>query len=163
MDSGSAIIAALLLGICIMPFVVMRINRFKREKRMLAALTTSAKERHCQITQFETCGDFIIGVDNAKGVVLFYKKLKDGEVQQVIDLTEIQRCEVINSTRSVADNNGYLQVVDKLNLSFIPTETTGSPVMLSFFDAAHDMQLGDELRAAEKWARRINDRLEKSQ
>jgi hypothetical protein len=160
MDSGSIIIAAILLAICIMPFVMMSINRQKREKQMLTAIMKIAGQHNCKVAQHECCGNFIIGIDETKNVVFFYQPLKDSLIEKVVNLGEIQECEVINSSRSFGDGNGYYQVIDKLNLSFTPIARNGSPIVLNFYDAEQNVQLSGELQSIEKWGKRINQRLQ---
>ncbi|HET6245272.1 MAG: hypothetical protein H0V01_02025 [Bacteroidetes bacterium] len=135
MDLGSAIIGAILIAICIVPFILMSRGRKKREKQILQSLTDIAVQHNCQISQHEFCGDFVIGIDEAKNFVFFHKQRKDRVIEQFIDLAKIQNCKVINSNQTITNKDGNYKVIDKLELSFIPIAKEKTEITLEFFNS----------------------------
>lgn len=159
MDLGSTIVGAIIIIICIVPFILMSQSIKKRKRQMLQSLTKIATQHYCQITQYEFCGDFIIGIDKIKNFVFFYKKLKDKEVEQFIDLDNIQNCKVINLNRTITNKDGNHKVIDKLALDFIPISKDKTEITLEFFNSDVSIQFSGELQSIEKWSKLINDQL----
>lgn len=159
MDLNSAIAGAIMIAICILPFISMSRSRKKRDKQMLQSLTEIAKQHYCQISQHEFCGNFVIGIDEIKNSIFFHKHLKNNIIEQFIDLTNIKNCKVINLGRSIKTEEGIQKVIDKLELAFIPTSKDKSEITLEFFNSDVTTQLYGELPTIEKWSKLINDRL----
>jgi len=159
MDLGSAIIGAVAIIICALPFVMMSRSRKKREKAFLQSLSKIATQNNCQINQHEIFGNFAIGIDETKNFVFFFRQVKDNEIEQLVDLSEIQSCKVINTSRNFKNKDGNQKVIDKLELSFTPTAKNKPEIKMEFFNADVNIQLYGELQSIEKWSKLINDRL----
>ena len=159
MDLGSAIIGAIVIIICALPFVMMSRNSKKREKKNLQSLSEIATQNNCQIDQHEIFGSSAIGIDETKNFVFFYKLTKDKGIEQSVDLSEVQNCKVINTSRTLNNKGGNRKVIDKLELSFLPIVQNRSEIKLEFFNSDDNLQLLGELQSIEKWSKLINDRL----
>lgn len=159
MDLGSAIIGAVAIIICALPFVMMSRSKKKREKIFLQSLSEIATKNNCQITQHEIFGSFAIGLDESKSFVFFYKKMPGKEEEQSIDLGEIQNCKVINTSRTINNKEGNQKVIDKLELSFSPAAKNKPGIKLEFFRSDVSVHLDGELQSIEKWSKLINDLL----
>jgi hypothetical protein len=159
MNLESAMAGAIMIAICIVPFISMSRGRKKRDKQMLLSLTEIAKQHDCQISQHEFCGDFVIGIDEIKNFIFFHKHLKNRVIEQFIDLANIKNCKVINLSRSIKTEEGIQKVIDKLELAFIPTSKDKSEITLEFFNSDVTTQLYGEFPTIEKWSKHINDRL----
>ena len=155
MDVSSIIIGAIVVALCIVPFIVMSQNRKKRERKTIESLNSIAQRQNCSISKHEICGDFIIGIDEVNKYVFFLKKLNDKVVEQCVNLSEIRNCKLNNTARTVANQS----VIDKLELSFIPIDKNKKEIALEFFNTDINMQLGQELRSIEQWSNFINDYL----
>lgn len=159
MDLGSTIIGAIIIAICIVPFIIMSQNRKKRERKTLQLLINIANQQNCIISKHEICGDFIIGIDETKNFVFFFKQLKDKVVEQYINLAEIQSCKVKNTARTVIIKNYNHNVIDKLELNFIPFDKNKKETTLEFFNTENSLQIVGEFQSVEKWSKLINDSL----
>jgi len=162
MDLGSTIIGAILIAISIVPIILMGKNRKKREKKALQSLIKIANQQNCIISKHENCSDFVIGMDEIKNVVFFYKNINDKELEQVVDLNVIQNCKVINTSRTIKNKDGNQKVIDRLELSFIPTNKNEPGIKMEFFNSNISTQLDGELQSIEKWSKHINDRLKQN-
>ncbi len=89
MNLDNIIIAAIAITICVVPFILMDRSRKKKQKRTLQSLINLANQKNCNISKYEICGDFIIGIDEIERFVFFFKKLEDKVVEQFINLAEI--------------------------------------------------------------------------
>lgn len=159
MDLGSITIGAILLAICIVPFIIMSMGKSKREKQMLQSLKDKASKHNCQISQVEFCGDYVIGIDEVKNVVFFHKHSKDSVIEQFVDLANFRNCKIINLSRIVTNKEGNYKIIDKLKLSLMPILNNKPETILEFFNSDINAQLYDELQSIEKWSRLINERL----
>lgn len=159
MDLGSVIIGAIAIIICALPFAMMSIGRKKSEKIFLKSLSEMATRNNCRLSQHDLLGIFAIGIDETKGFVFFYRQTKDSEIEQIVDLSEIQSCKVINKSRSFKNKAGNQKVIERLELSFIPIVKTKPEIKMEFFNADVGVQLNGELQSIDKWSKLINDRL----
>lgn len=159
MEFGTAIIGAIFIAICIVPFIVMSLNRKKKENQILKSLTNLAKQHNCQITQHDICRDFIIGIDEQKNFAFFYKNMDDSVVEQFVDLAEIQSCKAVDKTRPVNSKAANDNVIENLELSFMPIDKTKKVMSFGFYDSEVYIQLNGELQLVEKWAQLINKQL----
>jgi ABC-type glycerol-3-phosphate transport system permease component len=157
MDWGTAIVGLISILICIVPFVIMYYKRIKKENKMLQSLNEIAQQHHCKINQHEFCGDFVLGIDENRKFVFFFKHKKEEEISQFVDLSEIQICQVVKIPRHANNNIGNLNFIERVELSFTPTNKNKKEARFELYDEDINMQLSGELQFVEKWAKQIND------
>lgn len=155
MDIGIIITGAILIAICILPFVLMERNSRKQEKLLFQSLSNIADKQNCKITVHECCEEYIIGLDEPKNFLFFFKRVKDKEISEQINLAEIQNCKIINTSRS----NGNEKVIDKLELSLISNTKKTPDILLELYNSDDRMQLGEDFLLIERWVKKINERL----
>lgn len=158
MDSGSIIIGAIFVALCIVPFILIQIGRNKRKNQKLKLLHNAAKEHNCVITQYEFEGDFLIGIDEINNYVFFSKYIEDTSETHYVDLATVQKCEVIYLHRTYTARDGEHQRIAKLELAFIPNPD-GKRVIFEFYNEETSMQIYGELQAIQKWSKLLNDRI----
>ncbi len=159
MELGSVLSGAFIMVVCALPFIMMSNNRKKKEKQLLQSLTDLAIQNNCRIDQHELLGNFVIGIDESKNFVFFYRQVKDKETTQAIDLDKIERCKVINTSRKVKHDGKSQEVLDKLELSFLPAAKDNPEIKLEFFNTDVNSQLYGELQSIERWSKFVNSRL----
>lgn len=152
MDWGTAIVGLIMLLICIVPFVIMYYNRVKKENKILQSLNEIAQPHNCKISQHEFCGDFVLGIDESRNFVFFFKQKKEEAISQFVDLAEIQSCQVVKKAISTYS-------IQKLELAFLPTNKSKTETKFELYDEEINTQLSGELQFVDKWAKQINDRL----
>lgn len=156
---GSIIIGAIIITICILPIVMLRRSRKKRESVLLQSLSEIATQNNYQINQYEILGSLAIGIDKTQNFVFFYRQIENNETKEFVNLDEIQSCNVINTGKSLNNKNENQKEIDRLELSFIPTSINKSEIKMEFFNSDVNAQLYGELQLIEKWSIIINDRL----
>jgi ABC-type glycerol-3-phosphate transport system permease component len=159
MDWGTAIVGLISILICIVPFVIMYYNRVKKENKMLQSLNEIAQQHNCKIGQHEFCGDYVMGIDENRNFVFFFKQKKEEAISQFVDLSEIQNCQTVKKTRNVKKDIGSLGFIERVELSFTPTNKTKGEKRFELYDEEINMQLCGELQFVDKWTKQINDRL----
>src|SRR5690606_32033161 len=97
-----------------------------------------------------------IGIDKLKNYLLFYKKMKDKETTQFIDLESIHSCRLLNSSRTIKNKQEKYHVIDRLSLSLTPNLKNKKELVLEFFNSDHNSQIYGELQSIEKWLKLVN-------
>ncbi|MRT92254.1 hypothetical protein [Ancylomarina sp. 16SWW S1-10-2] len=159
MNLGSTITGAILVAICVVPVVMMEHKRKKKERKTLQSLINIANQHNCKVSKHEICGDFVIGIDETKKHVFFSKQLADGVVNQSVNLADVKNCVVQNATRRIVNKDSTTNVVDKLELNFIPFDKSKSDITMEFFNSEINTQLNGELQSFESWSKLIKSYL----
>lgn len=159
MDLGSLIIGAMILLLCILPFILLQIRNKKRENKKLLDLSNSAKEHNCKITQHEFCGHYLIGIDEVNNFVFFHKIIKDQPIKQFVNLSTIEKSEIVTSTRTYTEKDGTAHVIEKLELAFVPNKKDTEVPPMEFYNEDVSFQLNGELQSIERWSLLINKHL----
>jgi len=158
MELGTAIVGIIVALICIVPFVILNINKKKREKHIFNILSNLAEENKTKTGQFEIWGNSSIGLDLNSQYILFSRQIKDIHITEVLKLSDIERSKVLKTTRSVSINEGSPQtVIDKVEIVFDFIDNKKSNIVLEFYNSKTDrLTLAGELLLAEKWSNLIN-------
>lgn len=159
MDISSIITTAIFIAVCIIPFVLMGQKNKKRKKGELQSLINIANQQNCTISKSEILNDYVIGMDEAKKQVFFFKKQKDNVIEEYINLAEIKISKVKNTGRAITYNNSNQSIIEKLELVFIPLDKNRKEIAWEFFNTDNSSQLSGELQSAEEWSNRINESL----
>ena len=160
MDFGLIVITIIILALCIVPFVIMGRNSKKKEKQILQSLFDLAGKHNYTVSQFDLWNNAAIGSDEGMNMIFFTKKNKIMEAHEHIRLEDVQRCRIINSSRSVSKQGGHGQVIDKLELAFTYHNRTKPETILNIFDVDGDsLTVTKELYMAEKWNRLVNEKI----
>src|SRR6187455_1069978 len=160
MDFGLIVITIIILALCIVPFVIMARNSKKKEKQILQSLFDLAGKHNYTVSQFDLWNNAAIGSDEGMNMIFFTKKNKIMEAHEHIRLEDVQRCRIINSSRSVSKQGGHGQEIDKLELAFTYHNRTKPETILNIFDVDGDsLTVTKELYMAEKWNRLINEKI----
>lgn len=161
MNSGTTIVGLIMVLICIIPFVIMSYNKKSKQRKMLKSLNDIAKQQQCSINQHEFCGDYIIGIDEKRNFVFFFKQKNETSVSQYIDLSEIQSCQAVMKSRNLKYNTENVSIIEHVALSFSPTNKKKASESFELYVEEINMQLTGELHFVDKWTALINDRLKK--
>jgi len=159
MNSGTIIVGTIILVSFILPFVLMIRSRKKKEKQLLMSLTTIANNHNCKISLHELFVEFAIGLDEKANQLFFFRKIKENETAQHINLADVKHCKV-NKTGHVIGNSGEnYNTIDKLELQFSFLDKKNPDELLVFYNADENTQLSEEILTIEKWAKILNLRL----
>ncbi|UMB60656.1 hypothetical protein MHL31_00240 [Lutibacter sp. A80] len=153
MDFGTVLIGSVCIALCAMPFVLTTRGRKKREKELIMSLKNLAKNENSEITQFETCGNYAIGVDEINKIVFFQLKGKETSKYEIVKLASIKKCRIANISSTV---KGGDKIIEKLNLHLTPITKSKEDTILEFYNADLSFQLSGELQSINKWNSLIN-------
>lgn len=152
MDWGTALVGVISILICIVPFVGMYYKRVKNKNKMLQSLKVLEDKTDCKISHHEFCGDFVLGIDETRNYVFFFKQKKEEAISKFVDLSEVQACQVVKNKRNIEK----VSFTERVELNFIPTNKSKKEVRFELFDEAINMQLSGELQFADNWSKKIN-------
>ncbi len=163
MDLTTSLIGFGMIVAVIILFVAMKASNKSKERKRFNEISKIAENYKCKISQLDSCGNFIIGIDEAANYMFFLKKDETQEVEQVINLAEIQSCRIINSGGAINNKSGNYHVINKLALSFTPIVKTKTDIEFEFYNADSDtFMLSDEIQLLEKWKAMANSKLKKN-
>lgn len=160
MDLGTGLLGAAFIAIATLPFVVVNNGKRKIKNRQLFVFKREASNLHCDNIDYETCGDYIIGIDLSKQLLLFNNRSIDLEKVQVIDLKKIKNCEINTVSRTVGTGKNKTKVIDRLELHLSSKDGRTENILTFYSDDHRDMFSG-ELKSIEKWAGTIKKDLTK--
>lgn len=161
MDLGTSIIGAILVAICVLPFLLLGRSRRKREKRMMQSLMKIAEKENCIISEQDSCREFIIGIDRTNHFLFFNKFSNGKETSRFANLEEIQSCKLVNKSRAIDKKESNVLVIDKLELSFRPLDKNSEEFSWEFYSSDENSHLDDELQLLEKWVKIINNHIQR--
>ncbi|MFD1551024.1 hypothetical protein DNU06_04515 [Putridiphycobacter roseus] len=159
MDLGTALVGAIFVVICIIPFILMSRNSKKKAKKMLQNLNEIAAAKNGVIHAHEFSGDTGIGIDKKRSEVYFYKSFDDKVFTNTVDLSNVKKCNVIKTNRVINGEYKNQILIDRVDLEFQLNKPANSKLNLEFFNAEHTMVLNGELQLAEGWAGLINQQI----
>ena len=159
MDLTSTIIGVGLLLLCVLPFVFMGRKRRKNENLLKQKLHSLAADKQCKLANCEVHGNFAMAMDESGNYLFYSNSKRQQDVNCSINLTEIQSCKVVNTSRTLEDSGDKRTIIDKLELSFAPIEKSKPAILLEFYEVSEDLQLNGELQAIQMWEDQINSRL----
>ncbi|GAF03926.1 hypothetical protein [Saccharicrinis fermentans] len=150
---NTTISMVLLIGAIIAIIIIFyRVKESKKKKKVKEDLNGLAKDHGCTITYYDFWNHAKLGFDNKAGVLFFVRTIHEQEHSSVIKLSEISKCEMMRSVRSLSAGKNSPDVIDKIGLIFIANDKKKSDVTLEFYNTQYDsLNLNGELQLAEKW------------
>ncbi|MBK9489384.1 MAG: hypothetical protein IPO07_11795 [Haliscomenobacter sp.] len=157
MDLGVTLTGVIIVLLCIIPFVVMSQNSKRKKQQKLQNLFDFAAKNEGNITQHDLWHKSSIGLDETNNTIFFIRTLQDKEITQVVKLGDMQKCQLINTGRTLNEQESPIKVIDKLELAFTPRDKQQASIVLEFFKVDSDsLTLTGELQLAEKWTNLAN-------
>lgn len=155
MDLQTILVGSISIFLCFLPFIIMNINKKRRENKILHSMNKLAQEQGCTITQHEFCSELVIGIDENKKFVFFCKKSNDKETAQFVNLSSIQQCSIIHTKDSET------KVTEKIELCFTPIGSNKANQLFEIYNGNESLQLMGEIQLVNKWEKLINDKLKR--
>lgn len=159
METGYAIFGIVLIVACLLGIVLTNIIPNRKEGKLLQSLIDSANKHSCIISKHEICGDFIVGIDESKKYVFFFKKNKENSVESYVNLAEMKTCRINNLEKQFSSNNDNSSRIEKLELVFTPNSQSIPETSVEFFSIEHASMINGELQLIENWRNIINAKL----
>jgi len=159
MDTESIFIGAILIAVCIIPFVIMHYKSTQKENKHLQSLSEIAKLHNCKISRHEFCGNVVIGLDENSNFIFFLKQNKEGNNFQYIDLSEIKACQIVKKTLTIKNNNENVSLTTKVELCFKPISKSKIETIFEIYNNEINGPLKGEINFADNWSKLIDNQL----
>lgn len=160
MKSGTIIMIVMVVLIFVVPSIWMYLSRINSEKQFKKKLFNFAESNNCTISELDFWKKSAIGIDKNLRKLFYIRITNSEEYKKKIDLTEIQKCRVLNASRSMNNKNGNFTAIDKLELIFTYRDKNKSEIALEFYNPIHDsLSLAGEVQLIEKWLRILDAEL----
>ena len=161
MELGTAIIGLATILACIIPFVLISKSNKQRTQKIFQALSDWAAKSSCSISKHDIWNQSAIGIDASSNMIFFYQKSGDQETRQKVNLAEVEKCLLINTSRTLKHETGEQKVIEKLELTFSHRHGKEADTSIVFFDTnSGRLTLAGELQMAEKWYKIANEGIE---
>lgn len=157
MNTGIIIIGVVLVGFSTVPFILMGMKSKKKSQWFLQQLKELASKHHAEITRFDFCRDFILGIDENKHQLFYFQFLNQTEKALHIRLSEMTDCKLINHNRTLEN----VTVVDQLILIFKSSGKSKEEIKWMIYSSDDHAHLDDELQLMNKWVPLIKKHLGK--
>ncbi len=159
MDWGTALVGLIAIAVTLAPLAIIRYNKAKKEKLMMHSINEMAQKMGAKIHQHEFCGDFVLGLDNQKNWIFFYKQKNEPTQAQFVDLSKFKSCRVVRHSSSLRNGSVSSGAIDRVLLSFVPGNKSSEEIHFELYNEAINMQLSGELQFGDKWVEVISNRL----
>lgn len=148
MELGSVIFGLLAVACFVVPVIYLqRVKKIEREK-VLKEFLLLAEQEQLRISTFDFWNHaFAIGIDTHKNKLFFFKKEEGKAKKMLIDLSEVEKCSLINISRLVNDS----RVVDYLGIAFAFKNAKFPEKNLYFYNKEESLSVNDELQLSGKW------------
>lgn len=159
-DKGSALIVLGIAAIIILPLVLLSLFKKAKSRAILKELDKLASNDKAVISRNELWGNFYaMGIDNESKKLFYILKRKDHAEKSVIDLTEVDKCRIININKSIKKQDGKHYTSDRLELVFTFRNAGMAEKILEFYDNSAFMPGADELSRIENWLKVVSSNL----
>lgn len=158
MNTGTLILSIVFIIICALPFIISTINSRKRKNNLLKYLTALAEKNQASITKHEAGSDFIIGIDEIKNVVFFFKKTKYKTTETCLNLSDYKECRILKFGKNL-NSKSNVNAIETLKLDFIPKDKATSESQFEFFNEDTNIQLSGELQIINTWQSLIQQKI----
>lgn len=160
MDMASALVAFLSIAAFTLPFIYLSRVQSKKKKQILSFINSKAAEHKLTLDQMDYWNQqYVIGLDEGKKSLIYFKKSNDTWQEQVVNLNDYQRCIIRDSHKKNqgAITNGHGAA--NLQLVLLPKTPNVSEIGLDFFDRSESLSLNGEWLLIDKWKSVVAEKL----
>ena len=156
MDAVSIITAIIVVGIFMLIFILPSMGVKRTQKKMDAKLQTLADKHQAKVSISAILGDSIIGLDEEKKILFFFRLVKDIEMSNVIQLSEIKNCKMLNQTKATKSKNENYNQFERIGLQFSAKDKNTLDVVLEFYNFEDNSHLNFDIKALEHWSVKLS-------
>ena len=159
MEFSSTIIGIVCIILFIVPIYLLSRSGASKRKQRLSALMAFSEKNGLRLSAKEVWNECAIGIDAASKQLVYVKNAEEDHREVVVDLKDIARCSINNTSREVKTSAGTQRIIERIELQFFYKKSEMTPVSVEFYDGKKQMQLSGELQLAEKWAALVKQAL----
>ena len=160
MDSGTTIMGIIIALICALPVILFYLNNYKKKRKKLSVLKRIEALNDCKIKNFDYSDTFLIGIESNNHLLFYVQWVGDEETLLKIDLSEMNNCQLINSTKSMGSKTSSYTIIEKVELAFKYIDRKNKDILIELYRKQSGTTLSDELRIAEKWCKIVKNKID---
>jgi hypothetical protein len=157
MNTQVNIIASIILIIIFLPIFLLNKTGSTHLKKLKKIFDTIVKDNNLKLDQSECWANTCIGIDISQQKLL-YKNGLESDNYQIINLKDINACELIKSTSQKRGDKKVVNELKALDLK-LSMKSNKASIILNFYDANNSYAEDFELKRIEKWIIIINNNL----
>jgi hypothetical protein len=159
-DTGAAIIVLGIVALIVLPFIVRKAYKKSRDLNFLKEFNSLAEKEKIVISQKEVWNNcYAIGIDNNSGKLYYIKKQKEKVEDVLIDLSDVDKCTLVNINKTVNNSMGRSNMSDRIELIFTFRKSGLPEKVLEFYSNTEFMPTEKDQSQAENWLQLINSDL----
>tara|TARA_R110002050_G_scaffold278045_4_gene423995 strand:- start:1454 stop:1960 length:507 start_codon:yes stop_codon:yes gene_type:complete len=162
MDTTMTLIDVIIVASIFLPFILLNRIGNGKKKKLLKQFSELASKNGLKITEKEFWANAHIGIDGAKGIVLFMRSENDSLEGELVDLNNVKECKVITSVKSPRAKHTKQNTLEKVDLHICYKGKGSSTEVLNFYDHNRIYSEDLEVKRAEKWKKLIETNLSPS-
>lgn len=159
MDLDTAVMTAIVIGLCAAPFVLVTYNKRKEHNRMFGMLKGMALQQNCTITKYTIEADIAIGLDESSKHLFFYKSVEGVETRKHAALSEMASCKAVRNSRFSKSRGEKHEVIDGLSLLLTPRNKQLPEVSFALYSADDSQHLGGQIELLQRWEANVQELL----
>ena len=122
-----------------------------------------ADEKGYIISESDTWGEMIIGIDKEKRILFYLKKTNDKDEYHIINLREIQKGRVVILRKSSLEGKPSNDIAEKVGIALSYYDKGKTELFLEFYNSdTGAFTIGPELQLSEKWVKTIKSEMPSS-
>ena len=164
MNLGSFIIGFVLISLFVIPIYFLGRKNATKDKVNIAYFNSIADQMGIKFSQTEIWSSiYFIGMDQEADKLFYLKKTEENEEKVLIGLKEIEKCRVDNVIRTIKEGKYTTSITDRIDLKIKLKNSNAFEKTIEFYNAhgKGNIILSDQLHLAEKWAKLINQKVNK--
>jgi hypothetical protein len=163
MDTGPTIIVLGIIALIALPFFINYLYKKNKELKFMKYFMNLADGEKAKFSQKEFWNNrYAIGIDNNSKKIIYANKQKDKTEGIIIDLSEVEKCRIVNINRTIKNQYGKSNISDRLELVFTFYNSDKPEKVLEFYDSKEFMPTTDDLSIIENWLSIVNLNLKNS-
>lgn len=158
MNITTIIIGLMLALLFLVPVVFLARASARAKKKYLKDLYDLAENNNCSLSEHDHWNNSAIGIDKEHRHLFYINRTTNNEQTQIIDLTEVRQCQVVNKSKNAGKKANYTPILERLGLVLNYLNKDNPDAWLDFYNSDFDSTIPEkEFKLAEKWSGIVNN------
>ena len=153
---STAIIGLIIIGVCIIPFIILKIKNNNSRNTSISNLSSIAASYNARIDKADIGSDFVIGTDTNQKKIFFEKSINGDKQALIVDLLNITHAEVSKQTKIMPTGKENRVIVTDIGINLFPMKKGEDIIYINFYNLDRNNFVRNELELATTWNERIN-------
>lgn len=152
------IVDLVLVALVVIPYLLFILMGRREITKLKESFLKEAEKHKLHIAEMDMWNKNVIGVDKARGKILFVQQRKAGFATELYDLKEVKACNLLQEVQTLKINRRDQDVLQRIELQLILFH--GGIKTITLYNCDETYFQDYELRHAETWSRNIKAMIE---